>query len=108
MKWEGTHSKIDPVLDQMLRNYPKVEMNAATKAGLDAIGAYLGALTPDRIDFLRGTLRVGIHRDVEVTSAAGLERHRASQAFFSALPVAYSRVPPAHWRQSRWYSLVYG
>jgi hypothetical protein len=31
MKWEGTHSKIDPVLDEMLRNYPKIEMGAAPK-----------------------------------------------------------------------------
>lgn len=29
MKWEGTHSKIDPLLDDMLRNYPKVEMGKA-------------------------------------------------------------------------------
>jgi len=34
MKWEGTHSKIDPVLDEMLRNYPKVEMGKGeTTAG---------------------------------------------------------------------------
>jgi hypothetical protein len=31
MKWEGTHSKIDPLLDDMLRNYPKVEMGKAEK-----------------------------------------------------------------------------
>jgi hypothetical protein len=31
MKWEGTHSKIDPVLDEMLRNYPKVDMGKAEK-----------------------------------------------------------------------------
>ena len=70
----------------------------ATKAGLDAIGEYLGALTPDQMDFLRGKLRVGIHRDVEVTTAAGPERPRVSQAFCSALPVAYSRTPPNHWQ----------
>lgn len=70
----------------------------ATKAGLDAIGGYLGTLTPDEIDILRGTLRVGIHRDVEVTEAAGPDRPRVSQAFCSALPVAYGRVPPAHWQ----------
>jgi hypothetical protein len=32
MKWEGTHSKIDPLLDEMLKNYPKVEMGAGGKA----------------------------------------------------------------------------
>jgi hypothetical protein len=31
MKWEGTHSKIDPLLDDMLRNYPKVEMGKGEK-----------------------------------------------------------------------------
>ena len=31
MKWEGTHSKIAPLLDDMLRNYPKVEMGKAEK-----------------------------------------------------------------------------
>jgi hypothetical protein len=30
-KWAGTHSKIDPVIDEMLRNYPKVEMGAISK-----------------------------------------------------------------------------
>jgi hypothetical protein len=30
-KWAGTHSKIDPVIDQMLREYPKVEMGASSK-----------------------------------------------------------------------------
>jgi len=31
VKWEGTHSKIDPLLDEMLRNYPKVDMGKAEK-----------------------------------------------------------------------------
>jgi hypothetical protein len=31
MKWEGTHSKIDPVLDEMLRDYPKVDMAKSSK-----------------------------------------------------------------------------
>jgi hypothetical protein len=70
----------------------------ATQAGLDAIGGYLGALTPDRIDLLRGKLCIGIHRDVEVTSATGPDRPRVSQAFCSALPVAYSEVSRAHWQ----------
>ena len=30
-KWAGTHSKIDPLLDEMLRNYPKVDMRKAEK-----------------------------------------------------------------------------
>ena len=38
-----------------------------------------------------------MHRDVEVTDAAGKHRPLVSQAFCSALPVAYTRVPPSHW-----------
>jgi len=69
----------------------------ATQPGLDAIGRYLGALSADEIDVLRGLLRIGIHRDVEVTEAAGPDRPLVSQSFCSALPVAYSRVSAAHW-----------
>jgi hypothetical protein len=68
-----------------------------TQTGLDAIARHLGTLAPDQIDALRGKLRIGVHRDVEVTEAAGPDRPRVSQSFCSALPVAYSRVPPAHW-----------
>ena len=68
-----------------------------TQTGLDAIARYLETLTTNQIDGLRGELRIGIHRDVEVTEAAGPDRPRVTQSFCSALPVAYSRVPPAHW-----------
>jgi hypothetical protein len=30
-KYAGTHSKIDPLLDDLLRNYPKVDMGKAEK-----------------------------------------------------------------------------
>ena len=42
-----------------------------SRDGLDAIGEHLGALRPEQLDILRGKLRIGIHRDVEVTDAAG-------------------------------------
>ena len=54
-------------------------------------------LQPEQLDILRGKLCIGIHRDVEVTDAAGEHRPLVSQAFCSALPVAYTRVPPSHW-----------
>ena len=38
-----------------------------------------------------------MHRDVEVTDAAGEHRPLVSQAFCSALPVAYTRVSRSHW-----------
>jgi hypothetical protein len=49
-------------------------------------------------DALRAKLRIGIHSDVAVTDAEGEQRPVVSQAFCSALPVAYSRVPSAHWK----------
>jgi hypothetical protein len=32
VKWAGTHSKIDPVIDEMLRNYPKVDIGSTSKS----------------------------------------------------------------------------
>jgi hypothetical protein len=69
-----------------------------SRAGLDAIAAYLGALQPEQIDMLQGKLCIGVHRDVEVTDAEGEHRPVVSQAFCSALPVAYTEVSSAHWR----------
>jgi len=68
-----------------------------TRAGLDGIAQQLGMLQPEQVDKLRGKLCIGVHRDVEVTDAAGEHRPLVSQAFCSALPVAYTRVPPADW-----------
>jgi hypothetical protein len=67
-----------------------------TRSGLDAIADHLGALQPEQIDILRGKLCIGVHRDVEVTDAAGKHRPLVSQAFCSALPVNRG-VPRPHW-----------
>ena len=69
-----------------------------THAGLDAIKGHLASLTAEETDALRVTLRIGVHRDVEVTDAEGSQLPMVSQAFCSALPVAYSRVPRANWQ----------
>jgi hypothetical protein len=69
-----------------------------TREGLLAIGAYLDALPADAMDALRGLLRVGTHQDVEVTDSVGPQRPTVSQAYCSALPVAYSRLPAELWR----------
>ena len=69
----------------------------ATQGGLDAIGRHLGTLPASELDDLRAQLRIGIHRDVEVTEAAGTDRPLVSQCFCSALPVAYTRIPAVHW-----------
>jgi hypothetical protein len=68
-----------------------------TRAGLDAISQHLRALPPDSLDVLRGKLCIGVHRDVEVTDAAGPDRPLVTQVFCSALPVAYIDLPRVHW-----------
>lgn len=67
-------------------------------AGLASIDKQLGAVSPAQLDQLRGLLRIGLHWDVEVTEAPA-PGQRVSQAFCSALPVAYSSVPPQQWRR---------
>ncbi|MFO1079322.1 MAG: hypothetical protein U1E23_01660 [Reyranellaceae bacterium] len=76
-----------------------------TADGLAAIGRHLAQCSESERDALRGLLRIGLHRDVEVTdgAAAGagapapLPGPLASQAFCSALPVAYTRLPARAW-----------
>jgi hypothetical protein len=68
-----------------------------TRSGLDAIAKHLRTLDSQQLDILRGKLCIGIHRDVEVTDASAEHRPLVSQAFCSALPVAYTRVPLSHW-----------
>ena len=75
-----------------------------SQAGLEAISAYFDKLHRDELDALRGKLSIGLHRDVEVTDAPGEHRLLVSQAFCSALPVAYSKVPAPYW--PRFASLV--
>jgi hypothetical protein len=69
----------------------------AHKQELDIISGQLKSLTPEQIDTLRGKLRIGIHRDVEVTEGSYPNKLFVSQAFCSALPVAYSGVEARHW-----------
>ncbi len=65
--------------------------------GLDAVAAQLRAADERERDSLRGLLRIGVHRDTEVTlHDAG---HTVSQAFCSALPVAYARLQAAAWAE---------
>ena len=68
-----------------------------TRHGLDRITEHLRTIGPEQADALAGQLRIGIHRDVEVTDAPGQPGPVVSQAFCSALPVAYGDVPQPHW-----------
>lgn len=60
--------------------------------GLTAIARFLRSQPEERLDALRGLLRIGLVRDAEVTdSPPGAQL--VSQALCSALPVAYSPDP---------------
>ena len=67
-----------------------------TRQGLSFVDERLRCLDDARIDELRGWLRVGLHWDVDVTDIAE-PGHRVSQAYCSALPVAYSGIPAQRW-----------
>jgi hypothetical protein len=69
-----------------------------SEPGLGAISEHLAKLGSGEIDALRGKLAIGVQNDVEVTEAPGEKRPLVSQAFCSALPVAYTRVAARHWR----------
>jgi hypothetical protein len=70
-----------------------------TRNGLDAIDRHLQHADESRRDALRERLCIGLHWQVEVTDAPGPARPVVSQAFCSALPVAYSSIPAARWER---------
>ncbi len=66
--------------------------------GLKVACQHLRSLDKAGLDVLRARLRIGVHRDVEVTDGA-LPGQNVSQAFCSALPITYARLPrTADWR----------
>ncbi len=69
-----------------------------SRDGLESISAYLSGLDSEQQNELRGQLSIAMQRGVEVTELGAPTGHLVSQAFCSALPVAYSDVPSAHWR----------
>lgn len=71
----------------------------ATADGLGAIDDWLRSTSPAEHDAVRSRLRIGVHRNVEVTDVPSGHGPLVSQAFCSALPVAYSDVPSAQWQR---------
>jgi hypothetical protein len=69
-----------------------------TRTGLDSIAAHAQSADSPLASSLGSLLRIGVHWDVEVTDAPESARQTVSQAFCSALPVAYSLVPPPRWQ----------
>ena len=66
-----------------------------TASTLTHFNRRFAGLDEDGRDALRGALRIGIHRDVEVTRS--VSRHLVSQAFCSALPLSYSSASSPEW-----------
>jgi hypothetical protein len=68
-----------------------------SRRGLDAISSHLASLDVGQVDDLRGKLSIAVQRGVEVTDVDARPGPLVSQAFCSALPVAYTNVPARHW-----------
>ncbi len=66
-----------------------------SRNGLAEIARRLQAASESERDALRQLLHIGIQWNTEVTLPGG--GHTVSQAYCSALPVAYSGHPPAEW-----------
>lgn len=65
--------------------------------GLAEIDRAIAALDESGRDRIRQALQIGLHHDTQVTlDGAG---HVVSQAYCSALPVAYTEHPPRSWRR---------
>jgi hypothetical protein len=67
-----------------------------TEQGLTELDERIDAMTLAERAQLRSRLRIGVHRNVNVTDALRPQQV-VSQAFCSALPVAYSRLPAVRW-----------
>jgi len=69
-----------------------------SQQGLATIDGVIAGMSPEALDGLRGQLRIGLHWGVEATESA-TPGQRVSQAFCSALPVAYTSVSAPHWKR---------
>jgi hypothetical protein len=73
-----------------------------TPSGLAAVDQQLATCSEDALNDLRSRLRIGIQANTQVTLASC--QHRVTQAYCSALPVAYCAFEPPQWE--RFASLV--
>lgn len=67
----------------------------ATASGLREITDRIQSASESELDHLRQQLRIGVHWDTQVTQNGC--KHRVTQAFCSALPVAYSDLDAHLW-----------
>jgi hypothetical protein len=68
-----------------------------TPEGLAEVDQRLRESTEAELDALRTRLRIGLQWDTQVTLKAC--KHRVTQAYCSALPVAYTRLDPGLWER---------
>ncbi len=68
-----------------------------THAGLARIRSHLAAADAAEGERLRGLLRIGLHWDVEVIDAETAPGPCVTQAYCSAMPVAYGDPPASAW-----------
>jgi hypothetical protein len=71
-----------------------------SEGGLNSITRLIADGDEGLLDELRGWLRIGTHYDVEVTDVREDKRRKVSQAFCSALPVAYGGARRSAWEPS--------
>ncbi|MBL8892503.1 MAG: dual specificity protein phosphatase family protein [Planctomycetaceae bacterium] len=65
--------------------------------GLQEVDVKLSSMCESELDYLQGMLKIGLQWDTQVTMA-GCE-HLVTQAYCSALPVAYSGLPSRAWER---------
>lgn len=77
---------------QMVNGYAMPTAN-----GLDEVDRRLAGMSEPQLDMLRAALRIGLQSGTQVT-LGGCD-HLVSQAYCSAVPVAYSGLPSAAWER---------
>ncbi len=68
-----------------------------SKSGLSTVDQQLKAMSEDELDELRAKLKIGVQWDTQVTLKGCA--HLVTQAYCSALPVAYSSLAPSLWQR---------
>ncbi len=66
-----------------------------SQEGLKYISAYIENLSKEQYEKLKGKLKIGLQWNAEVTVSP--HKHTVSQAYCSALPIAYSDIETKYW-----------
>ena len=68
-----------------------------SREGLRNVDLQIKAMSEDELDLLRAKLKIGVQWDTQVT-ISGCD-HLVTQAYCSALPLAYSSLPEPMWER---------